>query len=121
MSVAALVLTISCTSKHAPKPTPVPSTPTPTKTRTPATGAIDGTAEPCAPMGAPPSRVVTVRLQDAAGKPVTEQHVAKPWTFTFVVAAGDYTVMAPAEHDNPITVHVAPGATAHVRLVNPCK
>jgi hypothetical protein len=78
-------------------------------------------ADPCAPVGAPSGRLVTVRLQNVNGRAIAEQHVDRPWTFTFNVIPGEYTVTAPAEYDHPVTVHVGTGVTTHVQLFNGCK
>jgi hypothetical protein len=84
-------------------------------------GTIDGRADACGPMGVPAGHVVTVHVQDVSGRDVAHRHIRKPWTFTFVLGAGDYTVTAPAEADQPVRVRVSAGTSTHVALVSACK
>jgi hypothetical protein len=120
LAAGGLLVMAGCSSSPTPQPSPLPSTPKPPPT-VPAAGTIDGTAEPCGPLGVITGHVITVHIQDASGRVVAQRRVGKPWTFTFVISAGAYAVTAPAEHDRPVPVRVSPGASTHVYLLSSCK
>jgi hypothetical protein len=86
----------------------------------PPAGTLDGKADPCG-IGAARREVIIVHVQDASGRDIAQRHIRKPWTFTFVLSAGDYTATAPAEADQPVRVRVSAGASTHVALVSVCK
>jgi hypothetical protein len=120
LAIGGLLLTAGCSSSSpTPQPSPLPSTPKPSPDA-PSLGTIDGRADPCG-IGATRRDVITVHVQDLSGREVAQRSVRKPWTFTFIVRPGDYTVTAPAEADHPVRVRVSAGASAHVMLFSVCK
>jgi hypothetical protein len=88
----------------------------------PKTGVIEGTAMPCIGPGIPPTvaPVLTISVNDHAGRQVAQQTVRSPYRFRFTIKPGDYVVNASVREDVPKAVHVQPRRTASVALTNSC-
>jgi hypothetical protein len=88
----------------------------------PKPGVIDGMAMPCAgPDGfVGPRPVLAMTVKNLAGKQLTHRTVRSPYRFRFTIKSGDYIVTASVSADTPKKVHVQPGKTSSVTLMNAC-
>jgi len=85
-------------------------------------GVIAGIAAPCGGPGPAPRAhpVLTVIVQDLAGKELQHRAVRSPYRFRFAIKSGQYIVAVSRSPDVPKKVHVQPGKTSSVQLINEC-
>jgi hypothetical protein len=83
----------------------------------PSSGTISGTAQPCVgPVGVNPHHVVPLVTVSHGMRVVAEvKNLTSPYSFSFAVPAGSYTVAAPGDGPTRVRVHKAKTVTVALR------